>query len=492
MAQRHLDRLTAVDASFLHQEGPTSHMHVGGLTLLEGPPPPMEDFLEQIRKRLHLVPRYRHKLAHTALDSGRPVWVDDPSFNLEFHVRHTALPAPGSWEQLRNLTARIFSQALDRSKPLWEMWLIEGLWDGKFALISKTHHSLIDGIAGVDLATVLFDVSPDPPPLRHSGRAWKPHPEPDTTELVAAGMRGALRAGTEMLGGAIGALTHPEQTLERAREAAEGIGEIVWAGLNPAPATPLNVEIGPHRRFVGIAAQLDDFKLVKNALGGTVNDVVLAVVTGALRSFLIARGVRTEGLELRALVPVSVRTIGERHEGGNRIVVMRGPLPVYIADPLQRLRFVKHAMDGLKESKQALGAEVIAGAQNFAPPTILAQASRLNFSTRLFNLIVTNVPGPQFPLYVLGRRMERVFPVAFLPENHALAVAIMSYAGEMNFGLLGDFDSLPDIDSIGESIKAELATLVELAREQTSNKNKASSRGRTSRPQTSSRATTGA
>ena len=214
----------------------------------------------------------------------------------------------------------------------------------------------------------------------------------------------------------------------------------------------------------GIAAQLDDFKLVKNVLGGTVNDVVLTVVTGALRTFLIARGRRTEGVELRALVPVSVRTVGERHEGGNRIVVMRGPLPVYIADPLQRLRFVRHAMDGLKESKQALGAEVIAGAQNFAPPTILAQASRLNFSTRLFNLIVTNVPGPQFPLYVLGRRMERVFPVAFLPENHALAVAIMSYAGEMNFGLLGDFDALPDIDSIGESIAEELATLVALAR----------------------------
>jgi diacylglycerol O-acyltransferase len=465
MAQRHLDRLTAVDASFLHQEGPTSHMHVGGLTLLEGPPPPMEEFLEQIRKRLHLVPRYRHKLAYTALDSGRPVWVDDPSFNLEFHVRHTALPAPGSWEQLRNLTARVFSQALDRSKPLWEMWLIEGLWDNRFALISKTHHSLIDGIAGIDLATVLFDVSKEPAPLRHSGRAWKPHPEPDTTELVAAGLRGAVRAGAEMVGAAVGALTHPEQTLERAREAAEGIGEIVWAGLNPAPASPLNVEIGPHRRFVGIAAQLDDFKLVKSTLGGTVNDVVLAVVTGALRSFLVARGVRTEGMELRALVPVSVRTVGERHEGGNRIAAMRGPLPVYIADPLQRLRFVKHAMDGLKESKQALGAEVIAGAQNFAPPTILAQASRLNFSTRLFNLIVTNVPGPQFPLYVLGRRIERVFPVAFLPENHALAVAIMSYDGEMNFGLLGDFDALPEIESIGESIKAELATLVALARE---------------------------
>ena len=481
-------------------------MHVGGLTILEGPPPPMEEFLGQIRKRLHLVPRYRHKLAYTALDSGRPVWVDDPSFNLEFHVRHTALPSPGSWEQLRNLTARIFSQALDRSRPLWEMWLIEGFEGGRFALISKTHHSLIDGIAGVDLATVLFDVAPDPAPLRHSGRPWKPNPEPDTTELVAAGVRGAVRAGAEMVGAAVSALTHPERTLERAREAAEGVGEIVWAGLNPAPATPLNVEIGPHRRFVGIAARLEDFKLVKNAFGGTVNDVVLTVVTGALRAFLLARGVRTEGVEMRALVPVSVRTVGERHEGGNRIVVMRGPLPVYIADPLQRLRFVKQAMDGLKESKQALGAEVIAGAQNFAPPTILAQASRLNFSTRLFNLIVTNVPGPQFPLYVLGRRMERVFPVAFLPENHALAVAIMSYAGEMNFGLLGDFDALPDIDSIGESIAEELAELVELAHEKqaleakkgnggapakrASDGKRANSPERTSRPRSSSRATT--
>jgi diacylglycerol O-acyltransferase / wax synthase len=472
MAQRHLDRLTAVDASFLHQEGPSSHMHIGGLTILEGPAPPMEDLLEQIRKRLHLVPRYRHKLAHTALDSGRPVWVDDPSFNLEFHVRHTALPAPGSWEQLRNLTARIFSQALDRSKPLWEMWLIEGLdpemgspRGERFALISKTHHSLIDGIAGVDLATVLFDVSPDPPALRHSGRAWKPNPEPDATELVAVGLRAAVRAGVEMAGAVVGALTHPERTLERAREAAEGIAEIVWAGLNPAPASPLNVEIGPHRRFVGVAAQLEDFKLVKNALGGTVNDVVLAVVAGALRSFLIARGVRTEGLEMRALVPVSVRTVGERHEGGNRIVVMRGPLPVYIADPLERLRFVRHAMDGLKESKQALGAEVIAGAQNFAPPTLLAQASRLNFSTRLFNLIVTNIPGPQFPLYVLGREMLEAYPVAFLPENHALAIAIMSYNGQMNFGLLGDFDALPDIDEISANISAELETLLSLAHE---------------------------
>src|ERR1035441_1141505 len=465
MPQRHLDRLTPVDASFLHQEGPDSHMHIGGLTIVEGPPPDMDEFLEQIRRRLHLVPRYRHKLAHTALDSGRPVWIDDPSFNLESHIRHTALPAPGGWEQLQDLTARIFSQQLDRSKPLWEMWLIEGLEDNRFALITKTHHSLIDGIAGVDLATVLFDLSPDPPPLPTSGRPWQPHTEPGTAHLLAAGLQGAMRTGLTRAEGAMDALAHPERALARAREAAEGVGEIVWAGLNPAPETPLNVPIGPHRRFVGVASQLEDFKIVKNTFGGTVNDVVLAVVAGALRSFLISRGRRTAGVEMRALVPVSVRAEDDREGGGNRIVVMRGPLPVYISDPLNRLRFVSNAMDGLKESKQALGAEMIAGAQNFAPPTILAQASRLNFSTRLFNLIVTNVPGPQFPLYVLGREMLQAIPVAFLPENHALAIAIMSYNGQMNFGLLGDFDALPDIDVIGENIAAELATLVSLARE---------------------------
>jgi diacylglycerol O-acyltransferase len=443
-------------------------MHVGGMTILEGPPPSIEDFLEQIRQRLHLVPRYRHKLAHTAIDSGRPVWVDDPSFSLEYHVRHTALPPPGGWEQLCDLTARIFSQSLDRSKPLWEMWLIEGLQDDRCALISKTHHALIDGISGVDLATVLFDVSPEPAPVRHSGRAWQPHREPGTVELLLTGLKAAMRAGVELAGGTIDAITHPEHALARAREAAEGIGEIIWAGLNPAPATPLNVDIGPHRRYIGVASRLEDFKLIKNAFGGTVNDVVLAVVTGALRSFLISHGVRTEGMEMRALVPVSVRAQNEHHQLGNRIVVMRGPLPVYIADPLARLRFVKHAMDGLKESKQALGAEVIAGVQNFAPPTILAQASRLNFSTRLFNLIVTNVPGPQFPLYVLGREMLAAYPVAFLPQHHALAIAIMSYNGQMNFGLLGDFDALPDIDSIGQSISEELSLLVSLAREQNS------------------------
>jgi len=465
MPQEHLDRLTAVDASFLEQESPESHMHVGALVTLEGPAPPLGDFLDSLRGRLHLVPRYRQKLAVPPLDTGRPLWVDDPDFNLEYHVRHTALPSPGSDEQLRNLAARIFSQQLDRSKPLWELWVVEGMDDGSWALISKTHHAMIDGIAGVDLATVMFDMTPVPREVEHPNRAWQPHREPAAVDLVAAGVRGALTAGIEVAERALGALLRPSSSLAVAREAAEGLGEVVWATLNPAPETPLNVPIGPHRRFVGVRGRLEDFKLVKDVYGGTVNDVVLTVVSGGLRTWLRSRGVRTEGMELRALVPVSLRGQGDDGDLGNRIAAMRGPLPVYIADPLERLRAVRASMGELKESKQALGAEVLAGMQNFAPPTILGVASRLNFSTRLFNCIVTNVPGPQFPLYVLGREMQTVFPIAFLPRDHALAVAIISYNGWLNFGLLGDYDALPDLDSLASDVSDAIDELVALARE---------------------------
>jgi diacylglycerol O-acyltransferase / wax synthase len=464
MTQQHLDRLTSIDASFLHQEGHASHMHIGGVLLFEGPAPAFEDYLDHVRSRLHLVPRYRQKLATPPLETGRPLWVDDPSFNLEYHVRHTALPAPGSEEQLFLLTSRIASQQLDRSKPLWENWLVEGLADGRFALIMKTHHSLVDGVAGVDLATVLFDLEREPQPPSEALEPWHPRSEPTGAELVVAGVRGMVTASAGLLARALAAASRPGSSLGFLRDAAEGVGEIVWAGLNPAPETPLNVPIGPHRRFAVVRQQLSEFKEVKDALGGTVNDVVLTVVSGALAEWLHSRGIRTEGLEMRALVPVSVRTKEQKNTLGNKITVMRGPLPVYIEDPVARLRFVRAAMDGLKESKQAEGAATLAAVNNLAPPTVLAQASRLNFSTRLFNLIVTNIPGPQLPLYVLGRKLEDVFPVAFLPENHALSIAIMSYDGALDFGLLGDYDALPDIDMIADGIAASLAELLDVVR----------------------------
>jgi diacylglycerol O-acyltransferase len=464
MSQQHLDRLTAVDASFLVQEGPTSHMHVGAVLIFDDPPPAYEEFVDQIRSRLHLVPRYRQRLVVPRFDTGRPLWGDDPSFNLEYHVRHTALPPPGTEEQLFRLAARIHSQQLDRSKPLWETWLVEGLEGGRFALLSKSHHALVDGVAGVDLATVLFDLGPEPRPPEDGLEPWIPSPEPSSAELVAAGVKGAVKAGLGFATRAVGAAIDPATSLRVARDAAEGIGEIVWAGLNPAPETPFNVEIGPHRRFAVVEQSLADYKTIKDALGGTVNDVVLTVVSGALARWLRARGVRTAGLEMRALVPVSIRAQDERQQLGNRIAAMRGPLPVYIKDPVARLRFVKQAMDGLKGSKQAVGAEVLAGVQSLAPPTVLAQASRLNFSTRLFNLIVTNVPGPQFPLYLLGRRLRSLYPIAFLPKNHALAVAIMSYDGGIRYGLLGDYDAMPDLDLVAEGIETGLAELLVAAR----------------------------
>src|SRR5918995_610730 len=395
--QGHKDRLSAVDASFLAQEKQASHMHVGALATFDGPPPARAELCAHLEARLGLVPRYRQKLAFPRLDAGRPFWVDDPTFNLDYHVRHTALPKPGSDDQLRELVGRIFSQRLDRSKPLWELWIVHGLEDRRFALISKTHHALVDGVSGVDIATVLFDLSPVP--------------------------------------------------------------------SHPAPEVPLNVPIGPHRRVRWVESRLADFKEIKNALGGTVNDAVLAVVAGALRTWLRDRRGRTEGGELRALVPGSIRGEDERGSLGNRIAAMRGPLPVYVDEPVERLRVVQRGMGQLKESKQALGAEVIAGLQDFAPPTLLAQASRLNFSTRLFNLIVTNVPGPQFPLYLLGREMEQIIPVAFLPEDHAMAIAIMSYNGSLDFGLLGDFDAMPDMDYVAAAIEETTDELLAAARE---------------------------
>jgi WS/DGAT/MGAT family acyltransferase len=459
---RHLDRLTAVDASFLTNEKSSAHMHVGAILIFEGPPPRYVDLVEHVRGRLKQVPRFRQRLVVPPLEAGRPLWADDVNFNLTYHIRHTALPEPGGEEELKRLAGRVFSQALDRSKPLWELWLAQGLERDRFAILTKTHHAMVDGVSGVDIGTVLFDLEPvpDPAPVEDD---WVPQKEPGTTELVARGISDLVAAPVQLAERAIEAVRHPEHAAKKLAEAAEGVGEIISAFADPAPDVPLNVDIGPHRRYIWARSELATFKGIKDSLGGTVNDVVLAVVTGALRNWLKQRGIRTEGLELRALVPVSIRNQDERGELGNRIALMRGPLPVYVEDPVRRLRVISAAMEDLKRSKQALGAEVISRFNDFAPPTLLAQASRINFSTRLFNMIVTNVPGPQIPLYVLGRELEEVFPVAFLPQNHALAVAIMSYNGRVGFGLLADYDSMEDVETISSGIEESLAELEQAA-----------------------------
>jgi diacylglycerol O-acyltransferase len=462
MAQGHMDRLSALDVSFLTNESSSAHMHVGGIMIFEGPPPSYDDLVEHVRGRLHLVPRFRQRLTHPPAPTGRPFWIDDPAFNLEYHIRHSALPSPGSEEQLRNMAGRVFSQQLDRTKPLWELWMVQGLTRKRFALVTKTHHALVDGVSGVDIATVLFDVQPVPEPA-HPDEEWVPGPPPSGAELLARDAAGVARTPLRVLRRLEHAVEHPRATLEQVGEAAQALSEVGWNFANPAPKIPLNVPVGSHRRYEWVRADLAQFKQIKNALGGTVNDVVLAVVAGAMRRWLRGRGIRTEGLELRAQVPVSIRSAGEQGHLGNRIAAVRGPIPVYIDDPVQRLAVCRAGMEGIKQSKQALGAEVISRFNDFAPPTLLAQAARVNFSTRLFNLVVTNVPGPQIPLYVLGRELEDIFPVGFLPPEQALFIAIMSYNGEINFGLLGDYDVMYDLEVVAEGIEESLAELVEAA-----------------------------
>jgi len=459
-----MDRLSALDVSFLTNESSSSHMHVGGICIFEGPPPSYDDLVEHVQSRLHLVPRFRQKLAYPPVPTGRPFWVDDPAFNIEYHVRHSALPEPGSEEQLRNMAARVFSQQLDRTKPLWELWMVQGLTRKRFAFVTKTHHALVDGVSGVDIATVLFDIKPVPEPAEPD-HDWVPSPEPSGAELVAKDAVGVLKAPVRVLRRVERAVEHPRHTARQLSEAAEALGEVGWNFANPAPKVPLNVEIGSHRRYEWVRSDLAQFKRIKNVFGGTVNDVVLAVVSGALRRWLQKRGVRPEGLELRAQVPVSIRANEAHGHLGNQIAVVRGPVPVYVEDPVKRLELCREGMEGIKQSKQALGAEVITRFNDFAPPTLLAQAARVNFSTRLFNLVVTNVPGPQFPLYVLGRELEDIFPVGFLPPNQALFVAIMSYNGGINFGLLADYDAIPDVTDLAEGIEASIAELLEAAEE---------------------------
>jgi diacylglycerol O-acyltransferase len=455
------DRLTGLDSSFLHLERGNAHMHVAAAMVLEGTPPAYDELVEQIMSRLHLVPRYRQRLAFVPFGQGRPVWVDDPHFNVAFHVRHTALPFPGGEDQLRRLSGRVFSQELDRSRPLWELWLVEGLADDRFALLSKTHHALVDGVSGVDIATVLFDTSPGPVPAG-AGPEWVARPLPTDAQLLADALLERATVPGEIARGIRHAFRGPRQVAMRAAQAAVGVGALARI-VQSAPPSPLNVRIGPHRRFSWVSGDLQDLKEVKNTLGGTVNDVVLAVVAGALGRYLRRHGELSDDLVLRAMVPVSVRADLERGALGNRVAAMWASLPVGMEDPVERLLTISREMDGVKESGQAIGAQVLTELTGFAPPTIVAQAARLQARQRMFNLVVTNVPGPQFPLYMLGRRLEAMYPNVPLAAGQALGIAIISYDGHVNFGLNADYDALPDVEDLAGDLRAAIAELVAAA-----------------------------
>jgi diacylglycerol O-acyltransferase / wax synthase len=457
------ERLSGLDASFLHLEDASAHMHVAGVMLFEGSPPPYDELLETFEQRLPLVPRYRQRLAFVPFGQGRPKWVDDPHLNLRYHVRSTALPSPGTERQLQDLAGRVFSQQLDRDKPLWEVWLVEGLEGDRFAMLSKTHHALVDGISGVDIISVLFDTSPEPAVPTAPGDRWLPRPLPSKAQLLAEALLERATIPTEVARSVRRVFRGPRRVVGAARDAAVGVGAMAWAGLNPAPKSPYNRPIGSHRRFTWVRASLRDVKGIKDSLGGTVNDVVLATVAGALGRHLRRRGQNTDGLELKAMVPVSVRQDIERGALGNRVAAMMAPLPVWCQEPMARLDIVREELKGLKSSGQAVGAQVLTDLSGFAPSTILDQASRLAGRQRFFNLVVTNVPGPQFPLYLLGRRMLDPFPMVPLAKGQGIGVALLSYDGAINFGIVGDYDLLWDLDDFGDDLRESLAELAAVA-----------------------------
>jgi WS/DGAT/MGAT family acyltransferase len=457
------DRLTGLDSSFLHLERGGAHMHVAACAVFDGPPPSHAELTEEIESRLHLVPRYRQRLAYVPFGQGRPVWVDDPHFNPSYHVRHTALPSPGDEDQLRRMTGRVFSQALDRSKPLWEVWLVEGLSGGRFALLSKTHHALVDGISGVDILTVLFDTSPEPMPVAPPDHEWVAEPLPNGAQLLADALIERATAPGEIVRGVRAALRGPRSVAKRVGSALVGVGAMAWAGLQPAPPSMFNLPIGPHRRFTWVHGDLSQFKAVKNELGGTVNDVVLTVVAGTLGRYMRLHGEDTEGVELRAMIPVSIRADVERGALGNRVAAMWAPLPVGITDPVERLTRISAEMREIKASGQAVGAEVLTALSGFAPPTIVSQAARLAARQRMFNLVVTNVPGPQLPLYLLGRQLEAIYPMVPLTNNTALGIAIMSYNGQLNFGLTADYDAVADAQTLADELRSSIEELAAAA-----------------------------
>jgi WS/DGAT/MGAT family acyltransferase len=455
------DRLSPLDASFLHLEDPASHMHVACAMVFDGEAPTYDEFLSHVEARLHLVPRYRQRLADVPLAQGRPTWVDDEHFDLRYHVRATALPEPGSEYELQVLSGRVFSQQLRRNRPLWEMWLVEGLEGGRFAILSKTHHALVDGISGLDILSVLFADEADA-----SAGEWSARGAPSGARRLAEALVERATRPFEIARGVRALLRAPRQVVTQIAETAVGAGALAWAGLRPAPETPYNAAlVGPDRRFTWVRGSLADLKAVKNELGGTVNDVVLTVVARALRRHLRRRGVEVEGLELKAFIPVSVRADDQRGGGtlGNQVAGMIAELPLWCADPAECLESISASMSGLKESGQAVGATALTDLTGFAPPPVIEQAARMITRQRFINLVVTNVPGPQFPLSFAGRELTDIFPMVPLGRNLGFGVAIVSYNGTMNFGLVGDFDVMHDLDDLAEDFTAALAEVREAA-----------------------------
>jgi len=465
-----LDRLSPLDASFLHVEDDVSHMHIGSIGIFEGPAPRFGDVVAMVQGKLPLVPRYRQVVRFVPLQLGRPVWADDPTFDIDYHIRHTALPAPGGDLELRALVGRVMGQQLDRTKPLWEIWVVDGLTDGRWAMLSKTHHALVDGVSGTELLAVIMDTSPVPSSSASSVLdEWKPESPPSGARLAVEAVRGlatspyeqfrAVRAGTRV----------PRFALRQAGDVVRGLSSM--AGLvRPTPLSSLNGPLGPHRRYAWGETSVDAIKRVRKSLGGAFNDVVLAAITNGFRALLLGRGESVDRV-VRTLVPVSVRArnpVGRAVGDGtlqNKVSAMFAELPVGIDDPAERLHVISVQMNGLKESKEAVAGEALTSLSGFAPPMLLALGMRLatRVAQRNVNTVTTNVPGPQLPLYVAGRRMLDAYPYVPLAGQVRIGVAIFSYDGKVTFGITGDWETTSDLDVLVRGIEEGMAQMLSLS-----------------------------
>ncbi len=450
-----MQAMSVQDAMFLHVENDVTPMHIGGVSIFEGPPPRFEDLRSMMARKLHLTPRYRQKVRFIPLGMGEPVWVDDPHFNIDYHLRHSAVPSPGTEEQLRATAARVFSQHLDRSKPLWEIWMVQGLEDDRWALLSKVHHCMVDGVAATDMMSLMFGESPDPT----NGEVWLPEPEPSDLELIAYSARHRVRDPAAQVRFALRA---PSEVLH----AAAGVGKALLGAapiLRPS-ASSLTGPIGPHRVWSWASVSLGDVKEARSSLGGTVNDVVLTLITNGYRALLEHRGdpVASDRV-VRTMVPVSVRAPGEKGEYNNRVSAVFARLPVGIDDPAERLAAIREQMDEIKSSGQAVAGDALAQLSGFAPPMLLALGSRLATRSARLNMdtATTNVPGPQVALHTLDRKLVASYPYVPIVGTIRIVVAIFSYDGRLYFGVTGDRDHAPDVDVLTAGIEADLTGLLD-------------------------------
>jgi diacylglycerol O-acyltransferase len=463
-----VDRMSALDAGFFFAESENTPMHVGSVAVFDGPAPSYGDVVRLLLSKLPLVPRYRQRVRPVPMQLGRPLWVDDPHFQILYHVRHTAVPGPGSDEQLRNLAGRVLGQRLDMDKPLWELWLVEGLADNRWAIISKVHHCMVDGIAGTDLMQLMFDLDPDA--THEEPKDWTPHRSPSSIEVAAGSITEAMTHPLRQLTTlpTVGAAVRAAKGLaESSRSAAKAVPSLAKQAVTPT-ARSLNGPIGPHRRWAWTSGEFDEFKTVRNALGGTVNDVVLTAITRGFRDLLQGRGeLSSEKLVVRTMVPVSVRRPDQRGTLNNQVSAVFVDLPVGLADPRERLAAIRGQMDEYKKTMSAVDVPSIIAMGDYVAPTLLSMGVRAGLQAGQFwcQSVTTNVPGPRVPLYVLGKRMRSAHAYVPIAGGTRCSIGIFSYLNTMTFGINADFDGYPDVDVLSGGIRRGIDELLALAGE---------------------------